>query len=73
MIRIIDYEIYSQHEWRAHEYEAWICAFDNWHPHVLFSGARIGVFPRPLLVHISSRPLIGSSVHLFRVQDRMIV
>jgi hypothetical protein len=49
-IRIIDFEIYLQHEWRAHEYEAWICAFDNWLPHVLFSGTRTILLTRSLRV-----------------------
>lgn len=28
-----------QSKWKAHDLEAWICAFDYWDPHVIYSGA----------------------------------
>jgi diphthamide biosynthesis protein 7 len=31
-------ELKLEHEWKAHDYEAWIAAFDYWNPSVCYTG-----------------------------------
>ncbi|XP_046361257.2 diphthine methyltransferase-like [Haliotis rufescens] len=40
----VDSDVTKVSSWHAHEYEAWICAYDRWNEDVIYSGGDDGMF-----------------------------
>lgn len=38
LLSVTEYGISKEHSWKAHNFEAWTCAFDKWNPNVVYTG-----------------------------------